>query len=332
MQDKLEKLFTEINVDNELLSYFNNASIEKVVIYDSNKLLDFIINTENVLPIDVYNNILYKLISYFTTIDEIKLIIRPKNIDDSLIEEYYFDILKNICLDRNKYNIFLDREVTVDNNVITIKTYNKIECTNMISLKQELIEKMYRYGFNIDINIDLVLEGDKNLLNQIESEKEASISKTNIAKSTIKKEETIEKKTPYRAKKSTEITPIKDVIYEVENINIKACVFGIDYFESKSGYKIITLKVTDYTDSMYVKMFTKDDDEYSLIKKLLKEGNWYTFYGKAAMDKFANEIVFNTRYKDTELTDAPPKEEIVDNEPVKRVELHAHTMMRKAYL
>ena len=327
MQDKLQKLFTEIKVEDNLLSYFDNASIEKVVIYDGNKLLDFIINTENILPIDVYNNIMYKLISYFTTIDEIKLIIKPKNIDNSLIKDYYSDIMKNICLDRNKYNIFLDREVDIKDNVITIKTYNKIECTNMISLKQELIDKMYRYGFNIDINIDLVLDGDKELKNQIESEKEVSISQTNITKTTTKKEETQEKKTPYRAKKSTEITPIKDVIYEVENINIKACIFGIDYFESKSGYKIITLKVTDYTDSMYVKMFTKDDEEYSLIKKLLKEGNWYIFYGKAAMDKFANEIVFNTRYKDTELTDAPPKEEIVDNESVKRVELHAHTMM-----
>ena len=76
MQDKLQKLFTEIKVEDNLLSYFDNASIEKVVIYDGNKLLDFIINTETVLPIDVYNNIMYKLISYFTTIDEIKLIIK----------------------------------------------------------------------------------------------------------------------------------------------------------------------------------------------------------------------------------------------------------------
>ena len=326
MQDKLQKLFTEIKVEDNLLSYFDNASIEKVVIYDSNKLLDFIINTENVLPIDVYNNIMYKLISYFTTINEIKLTIKPKNIDNILIKDYYFDIMKNICLDRNKYNIFLDREVDIKDNVITIKTYNKIECTNMISLKQELIDKMYCYGFNIDINIDLVLDGDKELKNKIESEKEVTIL-SKKATTSVKKEEQPEKKTTYRAKKSSEITPIKDVIYEVENINIKACIFGIDYFESKSGYKIITLKVTDYTDSMYVKMFTKDDDEYSLIKKLLKEGNWYIFYGKAAMDKFANEIVFNTRYKDVELTDAPPKEEIVDDEPIKRVELHAHTMM-----
>ena len=328
MQDRLEKLFKEINVEEDnLLSYFNNASIDKVVVYDNSKQIDFIINTDSVIPIEVYNNILYKLSTYFNSIDIIKLIIKPANIDSSLIKEYYLDIMKNICLDRNKYNIFLDREIDVKDNTIIVKAFNKVECTNMISLKQELIDKMACYGFNIDVDIDLVIDGDKDLQEKIESEKEITEIEVKALKKPTKIEENIEKKTPYRAKKSSEITPIKDVIYEVENINIKGCIFGIDYFESKSGYKIITIKVTDYTDSMYVKMFTKDDNEYGLIKKLLKEGNWYTFYGKAAMDKFANEIVFNTRYKDVELTDAPKKEEIVDDAEVKRVELHAHTMM-----
>ncbi len=325
MQDKLQKLFTEIDLDDNLLSYFSDASIEKVVIYDNNKLLDFIINTKEVLPIDVYNNVLYKLIAYFHQIKEVKLIIRPKEVDNKLIREYYLDILKNICLDRNKYNIFLERDIDITDNMITIKAYNKIECTNLLGLKQELIDKMYRYGVDIDINVDLILDGDNELKNQIEKEKEVTVSTTKITKK--EKEVKDDKKPVYHAKKTTEITPIKDVIYEVDNINIKGCIFGIDYFESKSGYKIITLKVTDYTDSMYVKMFTKDDDEYKLIKKLLKEGNWYNFYGKAVMDKFANEIVFNTRYKDTEQVDSPEKKEIVDNEPIKRVELHAHTMM-----
>ena len=327
MQDRLKKLFNEIGVEEEILTYFDNASIDKVVIYDKNKLLDFIINTNNIIPIDVYNNVLYKLVTYFNGIESIKLIINPKEIDNSKISEYYIDIIKNISLDRSKYNIFIDREVNVLDNKIKVDTYNKVECTNMISIRQEIIDKMRCYGFNIELDINLVLDGDNDLKNKIEQEKEVSINIQNNVVNNVKKEDTSEKKTPYRAKKSSEITPIKDVIYEVENINIKGCIFGIDYFESKSGYKIITLKVTDYTDSMYVKMFTKDDDEYSLIKKLLKEGSWYIFYGKSVMDKFANEIVFNTRYKDVELTDAPLKEEIVDNEEVKRVELHAHTMM-----
>ena len=40
----------------------------------------------------------------------------------------------------------------------------------------------------------------------------------------------------------------------MENINVEVKVFGKDLFEStKSSFKIITLKVTDYTDSFYCK-------------------------------------------------------------------------------
>ena len=329
MQDKLKKLLDEIKVDESIQNHFDKASIEKIILYDQNKMAEFLINTENIISIDAYYEVLDKLLNYFHNFEEIKLIIIPSNIDYSLLKEYYLHIMNKVCLERNKYQIFLERDIEIDNNIITIKAYNKIECTNLIGLKQELIDKLRYFGFIVELNIDLVLEGDKELKDKIEHEKETTLNLSNTVSNnvSVKKEVEESKKTPYKAKKSSEITDIKDVLYEVENINIKGCIFGIDYFESKSGYKIITLKVTDNTDSMYVKMFTKDDEEYSLIKKLLKEGKWYTFYGKAAMDKYANEIVFTTRYKDVEETEAPPKEVIVDNEEIKRVELHAHTMM-----
>ena len=322
MQDKLLKLFNEIGVEEEIHAYFDNASVGKVVIYDKNKQLDLVINTLGVLPINIYDYILDKLKGYFVEIRDIKLVINPNEKDNTVILDYYTDIMSKICLDKSKYNIFLDRDVTINDNVIIIPVFNKAEYIEIVSIKDEIINKLACYGINVNIDIDLVVDGDSELKNKIESEKEVVVStKVNV----VKKDEST--KPVFRSKKSKEITLIKDVIYEVENINIKGCIFGIDYFESKSGYKIITLKVTDYTDSMYVKMFTKDEDEYALIKKLLKDGNWYIFYGKASMDKFANEIVFNTRYKDVELTEGPEKKEIVDNEEVKRVELHAHTMM-----
>ncbi len=333
MQDRLKKLFEAIKIEETILEYFDLASIEKVILYDKNKMIEFLINTNDIIPIEIYNNVLENLANSFGMFESIKLIIIPKNIDYTKLRDYYQYIMEKISEDRTKYKLFLDRDIQITSNIITIQAYNKIECTNLIQLKQELIDKLMCYGFQVEINIDLVLEGDVELKEKIEQEKEKTINlgnNTNLNNNTIqpiKKEQEEPKKPTYRAKKSSEITDIKDVLYEVENINIKGCIFGIEYFESKSGYKIITLKVTDYTDSMYVKMFTKDDEEYSLIKKLLKEGKWYIFYGKAAMDKYANEIVFNTRYKDVEETDAPQKEKIEDLEEVKRVELHAHTMM-----
>ena len=140
-----------------------------------------------------------------------------------------------------------------------------------------------------------------------------------------KKEEVT--KSTYRAKKSSEVTEIKDIMYEVDNINIIGMVFGSEFFESKSGYKIITLKVTDYTDSIFVKMFTKDDKEYELIKGLIKENKWYNFYGKVEMDKYANELVFITKYKDVTETEGKTLEVVSDNYKEKRIELHTHTMM-----
>ena len=146
----------------------------------------------------------------------------------------------------------------------------------------------------------------------------------NMNTASSKKEEVT--KSTYRAKKSSEVTEIKDIMYEVDNINIIGMVFGSEFFESKSGYKIITLKVTDYTDSIFVKMFT-NDKEYELIKGLIKENKWYNFYGKVEMDKYANELVFITKYKDVTETEGKTLEVVSDNYEEKRIELHTHTMM-----
>ena len=94
MQAKLKKLFKEINFDN--LSSFEDASIEKVVIYDNNKLLDFVVATNEVLPLDIYDELLSKLISYFSTVENVKLIIRPKNIDYNIIKDYFLTSITDL--------------------------------------------------------------------------------------------------------------------------------------------------------------------------------------------------------------------------------------------
>ena len=43
MQDKLQKLFDEINVEENIQTYFESANIEKIIIYDQNKMADFLV-------------------------------------------------------------------------------------------------------------------------------------------------------------------------------------------------------------------------------------------------------------------------------------------------
>ncbi len=83
---------------------------------------------------------------------------------------------------------------------------------------------------------------------------------------------------------------------EDNNITVAANVFGVDLFESsKTDFKIITLKITDYTDSIYCKVFVRDDEEYARLQKELKAGKWFIIRGYTKNDAFAKEIVLNAR-------------------------------------
>ena len=46
MQDRLKKLFEEIKLEETALEYFDLASIEKVILYDQNKIIEFLIKTK----------------------------------------------------------------------------------------------------------------------------------------------------------------------------------------------------------------------------------------------------------------------------------------------
>ena len=122
-----------------------------------------------------------------------------------------------------------------------------------------------------------------------------------------------------------EKTPINLIQYEMDNVTVEAKIFGIDLFESsKSNFKIITLKITDSTDSIYCKIFTKDEEEFNQYKKALKEGKYYIIRGYTKNDKYSNELVLNAR--DINISEKKD-EERKDTAERKRVELHAHTKM-----
>ena len=118
---------------------------------------------------------------------------------------------------------------------------------------------------------------------------------------------------------------IKTLLGEDNNVVIEGKVFGVDLFESsKTDFKIITLKVTDFSDSIYCKVFVREDEEYKRLCKELKTGSWYKIRGYTKNDQFAKELVLNAR--DIILLDKK-EEKIEDTADIKRVELHCHTKM-----
>ena len=324
MQDKMKRLLDQIGMNTD---YLEKASIKKIVVYDNNKLWNFIIENDKILPVYIYTELINKIKINFSTIEDIKLSVIVREDNDEYINDYIDNLINIFSNDSYKYRVFIGRNVNVIDNKYVFEVYNKAENSYLIEKLNYINNCLRDYGFNKNLELSLVEEKENELLKEIESEKVVEDPNVVISKKDTASEVKTEEKKYFRPKKDTSVTPIKDLMYEVDNITIEGTIFGMDMFESKSGYKIITLKVTDNNDSIYVKMFTKDNDEYARIKDLLKVGSWYNFYGKVAMDKYSNELTFTTRYKDVEKIEKPVAEKIVDDAPVKRVELHAHTMM-----
>ncbi len=124
-----------------------------------------------------------------------------------------------------------------------------------------------------------------------------------------------------------EITSLENINGALENVIVEAYVFGDELLE-KDNVNIMTLKISDDTNSMLAKVFKKNKKEFALIKAGLKDAakkrKWYRFHGNVEFDNYAHEFVF--QIWNLESIDSKAQK-IVDDAEVKRVELHTHTMM-----
>ena len=139
MGDKLNKLIKEVGLKEEYYTYFKDSDVIKVIVYDDNEQYDFIISNKFILPLSVYNELLLCLKKCF---NNVRLYIDVKDIDYSLVTEYFSSILKDIALDMAKYNVFLDRNITLVDKTLRIDAYNTVECTSLITIKNDIINKL----------------------------------------------------------------------------------------------------------------------------------------------------------------------------------------------
>ena len=116
-------------------------------------------------------------------------------------------------------------------------------------------------------------------------------------------------------------TEIKDIKEEVEEIVIHGKVFDKAIREIKNGKKIVTLLITDLTDSISIKMFLKDE-KFERVNEEVQVGSFVKIRGKAQYDTFDRSVVLMA--KDIEKYYVAER---MDESEEKRIELHCHTKM-----
>jgi len=282
MHDKLKILLDKINLDEKYYSYFIDGKLEKVIINKEAKKSCFVLSLKNTLPLDIYLNFKDKVINTFrdSKIDNVSINITYDVINYDLLSDYYKDIVNNIGI---KASMFKENVIYFDDS-IKIEVLNRVEKKKLEEVLDVIKLELLYSGFKS--NIEVIINKDKNdeIIKEIESEtKEIVISNTEVVNNVILGNDIENVKVNYE---------LRDIIGEDDNVVVECYIFGVDIFESsKSNFKILTLKISDNTDSIHCKVFSKDSSEFSLLCDKLKVGKWIKVRGYTKNDQYSRDLV-----------------------------------------
>ncbi|MBR2137872.1 MAG: PolC-type DNA polymerase III [Bacilli bacterium] len=309
--EKLIRFFNTINFDEQFYSCFENASVKEVLLNKKINRMTLIIDIDNLPPIGVFCELCEKA-QDLKGADSVRLKFNVLN-NNKLFEDYfnyYFDILIDRCpslecVDRSK--------ISFEDNKITFYVLNSAEEEKIISLSEKIDTFLSDMGFD-DIEVNAV----------IDEEAREKFKKELLTTSEVVENKETKKVIKGKSIVGGEVSQIKNLISNENNVIIVGHVFGVDSKSTQSGWYIVTIKITDYTDSIMANIFTKEVDEYNFLLSNVKAGKWYKFKGNVKFNTRSNDYEYGINdietYDKTEI-------KLVDEAEVKRVELHAHTMM-----
>ncbi|UOQ85612.1 PolC-type DNA polymerase III [Gracilibacillus salinarum] len=330
--EKFRLLVDQIGITDDMKNkYFQEGSIEKLEVFRADQRWHFHFQLAESVPADIYQLFILKLTEAFSSIAKVTWSIQVQQ--DQLSEKERFDywqiFLSELVNESPKYRAIENKKPLFNDNTIMLTVSNQIEAQWGKNIQGHLDQFCTKAGLAKQI-IKMEVADQQEELEKFQQEK---------AMEDRKKVEEAFKQQEKRAQESKQETdmgpvqlgypikevpvPMRDIFEEEKSIVFQGYLFDADIRELRSGRHLLILKVTDYTDSFQIKMFSKGDQDVEKFKQL-KEGLWIKAKGMIQTDNFSNELTMMA--KDIQQVPTITRDDPgLDGE--KRVELHAHTLM-----
>jgi len=315
MQNDVVRFLDSINYPSER-EELQNIEIEKVLFHRKDALYEVVMTKDTVLPYEIAKTLISLSKKGIKGKDKCLITLKYNHIEDSEVIMYLKAILQEYIEKKPSLISILDTEPTIEDEIITLYVNNKIEEKEILKEFKNIQRELFQYGLGwFECNTYLDEEKRKNVQEEIRQFKEA--------KEIVPEKPKIEGNLILGKEIVGEVTSINNVMGDTRNAVFEAYIFGIDTMERET-INIITLKISDKTNSLIAKIFKKDKKEYQAVLNTLKVGSWYRFAGNVEFDNFARDLVLSIR--SLEKIDNKDSE-WHDDADVPRVELHTHTMM-----
>ncbi|RUL55769.1 PolC-type DNA polymerase III [Lysinibacillus antri] len=322
------------------MSFFEHGELTRLTVHQKRRVWSFHIKLQNVLPFQLYQLFRTRLAEQFSHIAQVVFTIetREPQINEQLITDYWLTAIE-----------YVDTSPPIKERLITQMpqwTGNKLIVSCMAEMEQltlkskytnKIVESYQSLGFPaISVDFQLVEATDEMKEAQAIYMEQRQMEEAQLARQAMEdfqSREKVKSETPDAIPtgpfqlgshiKDIEIREIRGIFEEERRVVIEGFVFAVDIKELKSGRSLLELKMTDYTDSILVKMFSRDKEDAEIMTRL-KKGMWIKVRGSVQNDTFVRDLVImaqdiNEIHKESKKDLAPEGE--------KRVELHLHTPM-----
>ncbi len=347
VEDGLKELFSDVQVTkvatNSMRTFLkvhlkSSHLIQKNQIYEMEHLIKLQLFPRSRLTIEIRES--FELSGQYT----------PENIMTEYFESFLIELNAKSVVERSMFQnaryAFEDENILCLQLTDTIVAQGKKE--SMASYLTDVYEK--RFGTPIEVRIlyreakeSRLKYNDMKLKQEVDSilSQAASIKKKQAeasAKAEGKKKEPGERKSFAPRSKGPDADgliygrPFDDegtielaqVVGEMGEILFRGKVLNVETREIRNEKTIIIYSVTDFTDTITVKMFVRNEQLPDILGEV-KSGAFLKIKGVTTIDKYDGELTIGSVFGIKKIPDFTETRK--DTAPEKRVELHCHTKM-----
>jgi DNA polymerase III subunit alpha, Gram-positive type len=338
-RERFQLLLKQLGLtEDAFVKYFQYAEIEKLAVFRKEKKWHFYFTFEEIIPCNVWSKFSIALQTSFKHIANVGFTIKVVNtqISDQHILDYWQDCVREIQgISPPLLKLLNTQKPKINGNKIIVQASNDTEATQLKRKYGEIITATFEnFGFPklvLDAEVSQVEEQsneyEKFLEEKLKEDQERAKQALLEMEKAEKEEASDAPSGPFMLgltiKDDADFRKIEEIYDEERRIAIEGYVFDCETRELRSGRTLLTFKVTDYSSSILVKMFSRDKEDAAIMNNM-KKGMWVRCRGSIQNDTFVRDLVMIANdvneIKPVLRLDTAPADE-------KRVELHMHTPM-----
>lgn len=356
--------FYDLTVKEELRCVFQDVAVEKILMSRSKHMVKVYISSAHLIERRIIREMEQKITKQlFGNSQNYVVLIEKYLLSKQYTPQNLYELYQNSIAEELKeqgildYQIWKMAEVLFEEDTMILKVEESFLTKKREKEIVTLLECIFQERFSFDIKVQFeYYEPEKIELPEYEftvresaaitqvstknNKESTSITVQERLKQTYEKPkyESFSKKESYKTRKKLsndpdsiygrafdgECTPIVEIQDEIGEVVIHGKVMSVESRELRNEKVIVTFCITDFTDTIAVKLFVKAEQSETLLSEI-KKGSFLKVRGESLFDKYNKEIGISSIVGIKKIPDFTVKRH--DMSETKRVELHAHTLM-----